>query len=273
MNQERPNESRAKTLVERTMRVELEHHDTHGGVDYLSPDGKVALEVTAVTDGAKDGAWQALQKSKAKGAPNAELQGCWIIFIPDDQSGMKTFVQRVQPAIVELELAGETYFDRQPAALHAITRGPLTDIYRPLLEAGVERASHAPHRYREEDPDHKHRLLVSTSSGGSATGSDDALALLLDQLDAKKDNPRKLAASGADERHLFVWINDNTSFAIARPLSREAPSGGGDQWGLPSTAPSLDPAATHLWVVHERSGSGWFWDGAQWRALQESEDA
>jgi hypothetical protein len=267
MNQERPNEQRAKQLVEHVIGIHLHHHDTHGGVDYLSADGSVALEVTAVTDGEKDGAWKALKKSEAKGAPDVELQGCWIIFVPDDLAGMKTFVQRVQPAIAELELAGEAYFDQQSAALHTIERGPLATIYRPLLEAGVERASHVPHGPRDDDPAHKHRLFTSSGSGGSASGSKEAIDLLLNELRPKVDNVRKLGASGAGQRHLFVWVNDNTAFGIQRPLSY----GADDLWGLPSGAPELDSAITHLWVVHERSGSGWLWDGETWQELQEPE--
>jgi hypothetical protein len=272
MNQERPNEKRAKRLVERVVRVHLDHHDTHGGVDYLSPDGDVDLEVTAVTNGEKDGAWKALKKSEAKGASNVELQGCWIIFIPDDLADMKTFVQRVQPAIAELELAGESYFDRQRAAIHTIEGGPLAGVYRPLLEAGLERTSHVPHRKRANDPGHKHRLFTNSGNGGSASGSDEAVNLLLDELRPKTDNLRKLRNSAARQRHLFVWINDNTAFGIERPLSHKPSSGAVDFWGLPSGAPELDPVITHLWIVHERSASGWLWDGITWRELQEPVD-
>lgn len=270
MNQERPNEKRAKRLVEKVMHIQLQHHDTHGGVDYLSSDGSVALEVTAVTDGEKNGTWKALKKSEAKGAPNAKLQGCWIIFVADDQAEMRTFVQRVQPAIVDLELAGESYFDQQRAAVHTIERGPLATIYRPLLEAGVQRASHVPHGTRQDDPDHEHRLVTSAGSGGSASGSDEAIDLLLDELGSKTDNAQKLGVSAAGQRHLFVWVNDNTAFGIQRPLSHKSSSGTDHFWGLPSSAPELDSAITDLWVVHERSGSGWLWNGRTWRELQES---
>ncbi|MCU1526750.1 MAG: hypothetical protein JWP75_513 [Frondihabitans sp.] len=270
MNHERPNELVAKRIVEHVMRVQLEHHDTHGGVDYLSSDGTVALEVTAVTDGEKDGAWKALKMSEAKGASNAELQACWIVFVSDKQTGMKTFVQRVQPAIVELEAAGETFFDNQRAAMHVIEKGKLSQIYRQLLDAGVERATYAPHEAHAEDPSHIHRLLTSSGGGGSASGSDESLVLLVDALREKPDNPLKLRQSGAGLRHLFVWLNDNTGFTIARPLSREAPPWGGDEWGLPTIAPALDPAITHLWVMHARSRLGWLWDGESWQGLRES---
>jgi hypothetical protein len=269
MNQERPNEADAKQIVERVMGVELEHADTRGGVDYLSPDGTVALEVTAVTDGAKKGARDALRKSEAKGAPTTELQGCWIVFAADMQAGMKTFVQRVKPAITELEFAGESYFDEQPAARHVIQEGELSHIYRPLLEAGVERAVYKPHPKHPEDPDHVHRVWISTGSGGSVSGSDESLDRLVEALSEKTDNPTKLRESGAEHRHLFVWLNDDTWHNIARPLSHQNLSSADEGWGLPTTEPLLDPAITHLWIVHERSRLGWLWDGGSWRELRD----
>lgn len=273
MNQERPNEAIAKQIVERVMGIQLEHADTHGGVDYISTDGTAALEVTAVTDGEKQGARDALSRSAAKGSPTTRLQGCWIVFAADTQSRMKTFVQRVQPAIAELELAGGTYFDDQPAAAHVIERGELSHIYRPLLDSGVERAVYAPHRNRQDDPDHVHRLWVSTGSGGSVSGSDESLDRLMEELNKKTDNPTKLRASAAQQRHLFVWLNDDTWYNIARPLSREAPSWADEGWGLPTTEPQLDPVITHLWVVHARSLLGWLWDGERWRELRDPEAA
>jgi hypothetical protein len=268
MNQERPNEAIAKQIVERVMGIQLKHADTHGGVDYISTDDTVALEVTAVTAGEKQGARAALSRSEAKDSPT-RLQGCWLVFASDTQERMKTFVQRVQPAIAELEFAGKTYFDDQPALVHVFEEGELSHVYRPLLAAGVERATHVPHRDRPEDPDHVHRMFVSTGSGGSVSGSDESLDRLMEELNEKPDNATKLRASGADQRHLFVWLNDDTGYNIARPLSREAPSWGDDGWGLPTTEPQLDPAITHFWVVHARSLLGWLWDGETWQELRD----
>lgn len=269
MNQERPNEAIAKQIVERVMGIQLEHADTHGGVDYMSTDGTVALEVTAVTDGEKQSARDALSRSKAKGSPTTKLQGCWLVFVSDTQPGMKTFMQRVPPAIAELEFVGETYFDDQRAAAHVIEKGELSRIYRPLLDAGVERAVYQPHPDRPEDPDHVHRIWTSTGSGGSVSGSDESLDRLMEELNEKPDNPTKLLASGAEQRHLFVWLNDDTWYNIARPLSRESPSWADDGWGLPTTKPQLDPTITHLWVVHDRSRLGWLWDGEKWQELRD----
>jgi hypothetical protein len=265
MNQERQDEAAAKRIVERVMGIQLIHADTHGGVDYISPDATVALEVTAVTDGGKQGARAALSKSKLKGSPTS-LHGCWIVMVAENQPGMKHFVQRVQPAIAELEFAGETHFERQHAMAHAIEKGELADVYLPLLKAGVERAEHLAHQY---DPDHVHSLLVSIVSGGSVSGSDESLDRLMKELNEKPDNPTKLLASRAEQRHLFVWLNGDTWYNIARPLSREAPSSADRGWGLPTTKPQLDPAITHLWVVHSQTRMGWLWNGGKWRELRE----
>lgn len=269
MNQERSNELLAKQIVEKIMDVELEYADTHGGVDYLSPDGSIALEVTAVFDGENEGAREALRKSTKKGASEAPLQGCWLVLIKEAQPRMKTFVQRVQPAIAALELAGETRFDDQRAGLHVLQQGPLSSLYRPLLEAGVEMAVYGPHAANAADPEHVHELIVSTGSGGTVGGSNEALAELLAALEPKTDNSRKLLASGAELRHLFVWLNDDTPYNIARPLERDAPSWSDEGWGVPSAAPRLDSAITHLWVVHHRSRRGWLWDGDSWRELRD----
>ncbi len=267
VNQERPNELVAKQVVEEVLGVLLKHADTHGGVDYESTDGKIALEVTAVTEGGNKGARDALKKSVRKGVPGAKLASCWIVFVPEGQSSMKSFLQRVQPALVELEHVGETFFERQRAGIHVNQGGPLVEYYRPLLDAGVERATHAPHRVDPNNPDHLHEVWVMTGSGGSASGSNESLERLLDALSDKTDNSKKLAATGAEQRHLFVWVNDDTWYNIARPLSKTAPSWAEEGWGVPSIAPALDPAITHFWVMHERSRLGWLWDGETWQAL------
>lgn len=269
MNQERPNEAIAKQIVERVMGIQLKHADTNGGVDYLSPDGIVALEVTAVTDGEKQGARAALSRSEAEGSPTTRLQGCWTVVVAENQPGMKTFVQRVQPAIAALEFAGEANFDDQHAMAHVIEKGELSHLYLRLLKAGVERAGPLPHPNRPEDPDHVHRIYPITGSGGSVSGSDESLDRLMDVLNEKNDNPAKLRASDAEQCHLFVWLDDDTSYNISRPLSHEAPSWADEGWGIPTTKPPLDPVITHLWVVHARSRLGWLWDGERWQELRD----
>ena len=265
MNRERPDERDAKRIVEKITGTVLKHADENGGVDYLSTDGQHAVEVTRVTDGRRRAGRGALAASREAGVPNGELQTCWLVFIPDTQPRLNSFLQRVHVALVELERTGETLFERGRAGTHLIQRGPLSHIYQQLLDAGVERASAVPnHAHRR----HAHGVITSLGSGGSSCGSDQALDLLIEMLSSKKDNPKKLSASGVDHRHLFVWLDDDTRLDIARPLSHEPPSWGDERFGTPSTPPALDPAITHLWVVHQRSRTGWLWDGKTWRELR-----
>jgi hypothetical protein len=262
---ERANELDAKQIVEMRLDIELEHADKTGGVDYKTTEGQVAVEVTRVTDGRKEEGRKALRKPDQTRAFERDLLNCWLVFASDTQFGLKTFRQRVRPWLTELEGAGQGTFRYQRTRGLIRVQHPLAVVYRHLLLAGVERASVVPHRY---DPLHHHRVIVSLGSGGSVMGSDDAVTLLSKTLGEKTDNPKKLAASGAEQRHLFVWLDDDTPFGIARPLSRPSSSSENNAFGLPVSAPELDPEITHLWVVHERSRRGWFWDGVSWGALE-----
>lgn len=260
MNKERPDELDAKSIVEIVLGIELEHADKDGGVDYLSTDGRHAVEITRVTDGRKRAGSKALDTSRAAENLEGELQTCWWAFVSDTQVGLKTFLQQVHPALVELEAAGEDQFDRAQAAMHVMRQGPLSSIYRSLLDAGVERASAVPnHAHRRCT----HSVIPGLISGGTSSGSDRAVFLLTDLLSVKEDNPRKLRASGRDHRHLFVWLDDDTRFDVARPLSRAAPSWH-DGFGVPATPPMLAQAISHLWVMHEGSRLGWIWNGEAW---------
>lgn len=238
MNKERPDEREAKEIVVKSLGVELDHADKHGGVDYRSPDGRHALEVTRVTTGERRAGRVALDASRAKGTPQGALQTCWLTMAPDTQQGLRTFLQQVHPALVGLELAGETVFERQRAALHVIQGGPLSSIYQQLLDAGVERASAMPDHGHSR---RTHQVMTMLGNGGTASDSDQAVGRLTGELSKMKDNPKKLKASGAVHRHLFVWLDGDTRFDIARPLSRPAPSWR-DGFGLPSKPPALDHA-------------------------------
>jgi hypothetical protein len=266
MNQERPDEAIAKQIVEGVLGVSLEHADTTGGVDYLSSDSRVALEVTRVTDGRKIGAWKAFRHSRDASASSPRLDSCWIVFVSDTQPGMKTIHQRVEPMLAALEAAGVDHYFAQRDLVRALEGHELGETFRELAAAGVERGSAVTH---DADASHVHRALVSMGSGGSASGSDEALERLIGELEGKPDNALKLRESGAENRHLFVWIDDDTPFDISRPLSRDAPSWDDGHFGVPSRRPELDPAITHLWVVHERSRRGWLWNGDTWRALRD----
>jgi hypothetical protein len=98
---------------------------------------------------------------------------------------------------------------------------------------------------------------IATSGAGSAPSSD--LACSLQREIDKTDNHRKLRESGADEHHLFVWVEDDSSY----PAMHES-----DTAGVPIELPPEidvlwaartlrgDWPITHLW----RFGRGGRWD-------------
>lgn len=274
MNQERPNERRAKEIVEREVGISLDHSDRNGGADYRSLDGSIAVEVTRVTDEeVRKGlrAWSESDESPGMGTP---LQTCWLVFTSQKAPGLKSFKQRVHPLVAGLEKAGLGSFFDQRAQMQLFQGGEHAELYRALLTMKVERALAVPHSAAPE-PDHLHRVFVAVGGGGSASGSNEAVALLCNALAATTDNAAKLTESGAEQRHLFVWIDGATPFAIERALSHQPPSWDDDDdgdgntgFGLPTQPPTLDPAFTHLWVVHEGSGRGWLWNGQTWRFLE-----
>jgi hypothetical protein len=73
------------------------------------------------------------------------------------------------------------------------------------------------------------------------------------------DNLRKLDASGADERHLWVWVDDQSPGVVQLPLlSRELPE-------FPITLPS---EVTDLWICNETPLRGWRYSAARgWTGL------
>lgn len=138
--------------------------------------------------------------------------------------------------IAELEAAGPDSFTEQRAALSVLEGREHTELFRKLLRMNVERASQHP---RDTD-EHVHRVFVSVGRGGSASGSDESVVLLCGALALKDDNAKEFSASGAEQRHRFVWIDGATPFAIECALSHEAPlwnADGDSGFCLSSAAP------------------------------------
>jgi len=272
MNSERHDEKQAKRIFEKSMSVQLEHADKFGGVDYRSVDGRIAVEVTRVTEGINRSSRYALRKSRAIGAPESILATCWKVSVPETGQRLDRFYQNVQPAIVELEQAGVKFFDRHRAATHVRQQGPLSSVYEVLVLAGITRASAMPRHNHKRDLE-PHRLIPAHDSGGLVGDSDRAVTLLAAALQKKADNPKKLGESGAEQRHLFVWLDGDTPDDIGLPLDRNHASSTNEELGIPSKAPALDPRITHLWVVREGATRGWLWDGTMWHNLQIELDA
>lgn len=268
MNQERPDEVRARSIVERATTLIFEHADKAGGVDYLSQDGAAALEVTRFTDAQKRRGRVAARSSRDTSSASTELKSCWMLMVPETQPRMKGLVQRVLPSLVQLEEVGESRFSNRHAAGHVRGDGPKSAIYRSLLEAGVERAGALGDR-PNPNSGHVHRAILSLGDSGTAAGTDEALRELENELDLRQDNFIKLSFVATKQRHLFVWLDDDTPYAVSRPLRRSAVNGPPQAVELPTRQPRLNPVVSHLWVVNDESGCGWLWNGATWSPVQE----
>lgn len=91
-NEERPEELHALAIAERVLGIKLTHTDTNGQVDIQGVnsagnlDGKVAFEVTTVTEQARIATLKRFRKTldqertaEAQGNPRpAVLKSCWI---------------------------------------------------------------------------------------------------------------------------------------------------------------------------------------------------
>lgn len=264
MNQERPNEARAKRVVERVAGVKLEHADSRGGVDYMSPDGTIAVEVTRVTEKKRIEGRDALQRARKKVTGFASLRTCWRIVLSDLQPGLGTAVQRTLPSLLKLEARNEAAFDWHDGRARIRRDAELEDVYGPLVRAGVAKAWAMPaHGHHAGE----HRVIPSLISGGGVGSVDDALHALEKTLADARDNFVKLGSSQARSRHLFVWIDDDTDHGTARALSSLTDGAPGES-GVPTRAPQIDASVTALWIVHEHSGRGWLWSEGRWEGIQ-----
>lgn len=260
-NKRRADEDRAQATIQAVTGIALDHADVNGQADFLSVDGVTsAVEVTRVTDGERKSTPLALGKFSEH---DARLHTCWLVTVADSGVRVKNLVARLVEPVLALERAGRGHFMAQRDAVDLIMRVPGSEMYRPLLDAKIDDAVAVDDGDRS---DHVHSIHIMLTGGGTASDSDTALELLEDELKKPKrdDNPKKLILAARDQRHLFVWLDWHTEFGIARALQKDDPV----HFGLPSRPPKLSSGITHLWVVHEGSGQGWYWNGERWESVQ-----
>lgn len=267
-NREHDDERHARAFFTMITGQVVLHADVNGGVDYRSPDGSMAVEVTTVTDRRAKAARRHIDDLVGSWVTHPLLGSCWLVSVNDRHPRLKGLPARVLPHLATLDHAGirsvwrrSAYaFVSQPAHVQAAVQG--------LVNNGIEFASAPPELCRGDDHDHTVRWLVG--GGGVARDSDSALARIEADLNAHPDNFRKLLAAGADEMHLFVWIDAETPFSITRAFT--AHTGAAEpEFGLPTRPPALDGNVDYLWVVHRGTEAGWQWNGDRWRHVRRRE--
>lgn len=264
-NPEHTEEREARELFTSVTGTALVHADVNGGVDYRSPDGSVAVEVTTVTaEDAKAGRRASTHMFTNK-LDDIGLRSCWKVDVDGRRARFKGLPLRVAPHLMTLDATGAGGFDRHGSSRLGNTDHGIIDAVAALRAAGVDAARPVPWLCPDASG-HRHRVMWAINETGSASDSDTALQRIEAELRPREDNVEKLSGSQSSETHLFVWIDDDSPFSVSRPL-RSAPGTPDAHFGLPTRAPEVAEAIQQLWIVHRVSRRGWHWDGATWKQV------
>lgn len=266
VNKERPEEIEARAIVERITGISWEHHDANGAADYITSDhSTAAMEVTTVTNQELKGSVAMLARLRNTPYPDSRLDCCWSMTIDEQHRALKGIESRVANAIAGLQLHGISSVNEWEWATYIWGGHAAGGTVALLAQDSVQAAYRSPELCAAMSTHSTHYIVFMSSGGGSASGSEASLSLILTELLGREDNFKKLRAESVDQRHLFVWLDDQTDFAVARPLDRQDDSRW-DHFGLPNSPPEL-PDVDQLWIVHRLSRRGWHWTGHLWEAV------
>jgi len=241
-------EEAAARTVATVLGATWELHDTagrSGAYDFtIIRDGsEVALEVTQATDFATERFFAAMERlGSSFDAP--ALKKHWIVTLETPgtefgRRGLKNLQVDLLDALSRLEDTGAEEFN----------------CHRP---DAVARAMCAQHDFLTSgatlDMDGPPQVWLNHSTVFSFAPSD-----LVEAAEARAsldDNRAKLAASGFDERHLFVWINV-WEFAASTAFAQGTP---------PPRSPELPEEITDLWIARLAHGEVdvWWFSKGRW---------
>lgn len=220
--------------------VPVEQHDdgSQPGMYDLTicyPDGRRgAVEVTAAEDQAQAADYGALRRRPI--LHDSRLTNGWLV-VAQRGADVNRLREELPDLLHQLERQG-------------ITEASVYSIWSP--EGQAEWASGAVRAVGAETV----KATTSFDTGTIAlTGAmtvdwlsqdpEDVVAFVDRFVAARPSDVAKLGRSGAEERHLFVWSG---VFSEGR---RELRALGLDVAALPSRAPNLPPAVTHVWIAPE----------------------
>jgi hypothetical protein len=202
-----------------------------------------AVEVTSVTDGPSIALWKLINPPRKRWC-EPDLAGGWGVALAP-AANAKLIKRQLPQILANLEAQGIRELRPQPR------RDPLH-----LRELGIRHLFQADTKF----PGSIYPTidLPGEQSGGAVPDHTNALAEWMSSWISdpiRADNLRKLAASGADERHLFVIFRgfSGAPFQVADALMR-------DEARPPEMDPDLPPELTHLWAVSLwNMGHGFRW--------------
>jgi hypothetical protein len=222
-----------------------------GTVDVIIEDlpcGRTAaLEVTSAADSA---VVSQIRAAFGRQWSSLDLTHNWMVGLHalEPTDNIRALMDQVIPLVVSVEHTGETsvelhyndprYMPRPAERTEAVHQAMLR-----MHELGVS----AIRRWNEPEGGTAGQLFLSISAG-VASDPDQLNAIVLERVEAKV---KKLRATKADERHLFVWMD--SSHAEAELAFSTLP---------PPKAPTLPKGIDVLWLVEP---TGWPSHVKMWR--------
>lgn len=251
---EAPDEVAARDVVASALGVTLHHADRLGGVDYrFEYQGQSgALEVTRLTlqaEVAAHRAWARRDNEAPHLAP--ELASSWNVTV-EGRPLFRGLARRIAPALAALEATKITSYESADADVLALAERDLAEAVAVLQRECVQHAEVV-------EFDGPRQILINKALIRKGHGPGPAAYAIQTFIGATEDNLTKLAASNAEQRHLWIWVDDFSPGDVALPFDRP---------DLPEFPITLPPEVTEVWVYHERATRGWRYSATGgWTAL------
>jgi hypothetical protein len=248
---ERAEEFAARKFLESFLNLDLHLVDLGGTsqVDYIfSKDNlKCSLEVSRFTGQIQKGMWKGyLHGQEMLHFPL--LRNHWLV----SARGMpktKDVEKYIFPALHTLERYFlESYWPSLQSWWFEHDR-ELKAVAEAFEIVGIESAQSRAQMFYQDD-NLMFSIGITYGNYWIYGGPDYALQILEEYIGRTEDNLRKLAQTGADERHLWLWLDEHSLRGVLDAFKDEGVA-------LPSRKPNLPPAVTHLWIVNELNVVGW----------------
>lgn len=260
---EKPDEYRAKQMFNRITSIELISNEDGqpSQVDYVSkePNLDTALEVSRYTEGIQKGLWKGFKSSNTLFYV-PYLRRHWLVST-DGAVRQDKFNDEVPPALYTLERLGLSTFNEMQHCWFNEVRE--LQLALQIFEANSVRfAQSAPEMYSFSEVDPRN-IGVSSGINWSYGWPDESLTLLEKYIGDTEDNKSKLASTGKQDRHLWLWVDEFTLKSVLNAFSDK-------ESRLPSRKPVLPEEITHVWIVNELNGYGWYFSpNGGWQVVLE----
>ena len=251
LGKERAEEFAARKFLETFLNLNLHLADVGGTsqVDYnFSKDSlKCSLEVSRFTEQIQKGLWEGYSEGDEM-LHSPLLRGHWLLNargVPKTKDVEKFII----PALHTLERYFlDSYWPSFQSWWFENDR-ELKLVAEAFEVVGIESAQSRAQMFYQDD-NLMFNIGITYGNNWMYGGPDSALEILEKYIGRTEDNLRKLAQTGSDERHLWLWLDMHSLRGVLDAFKNEGVT-------LPGRKPNLPPAVTHLWIVNEVNGNGW----------------